>query len=79
MFILFYSYSPVNVTLVTNTTKKEDCPESMWVNFICVASDANRAVTKYQLLGNGEVLNNENGTWIKKISEGENYVSSCLA
>jgi len=51
----------------------------MWVNFTCNASDAYPAVTNYQLLGNGEVLNNENGTWIKKISKGENYVYSCLA
>ena len=75
----FSAVTPVSVTLVTNTTENEDCSESMWVNFTCEASDANPAVTNYQLLGNGEVLNNETGTWIKEISKGENYVYSCLA
>jgi len=53
----------------------------MWVNFTCVASDANPAVSNYQLLDSrGDSSIKNSGTWINmEISKGGKHVYSCLA
>jgi len=52
----------------------------MWVNFTCVAFDANPPVTNYQLLGSGVDSSVSNsGTWIKEITKEAKHVYSCLA
>jgi len=53
----------------------------MWVNFTCVASDANPAVTNYQLLDSrGDTSVSNSGAWINmEISKGGKHVYSCLA
>ena len=66
--------------MVSNTTENKDCSDLIVVNVTCVASDANPAVTNYQLLeigGDTSVSNSE--TWIKEISKGGKHVYSCLA
>jgi len=51
----------------------------MWVNFTCVASEANPAVTNYQLIDSrGATIVSNSGTWIKEISEKGKHVYSCL-
>jgi len=84
MFIitsLFFSAdNPDNVTLVTNTTENKDCSVLLVVNFTCVASEANPAVTNYQLLGSrGDTSVSISGMWIKEISKGGKHFYSCLA
>ena len=67
------------VTLETNTTETEDCSD-LWVNFMCISSEANPPVYKYLLSDDKDRFSfSESGTWIKKISRGGKSVYHCLA
>jgi len=45
-----------------------------------VASEANPAVTNYQLIDSrGDTIVSNSGTWIKEITKGGKHVYSCVA
>ena len=75
----FFSDKPDTVELKVNTTENTNCSD-LWVNFTCVASEANPAVYNFVLYEeNGEISQSKSGMWIKKISKGGKHVYSCIA
>ena len=65
---------------MANPTENENCSDLLRVKLTCVASDANPAVTSYQLYGGRKEFNaSKSGQWSTKISQGGEYVYSCLA
>ena len=66
--------------MVTNTTENKNCPDLLWVNFTCVASEANPAVESYRLSLDEQPIDVINsGTWNRGISEDGKHGYSCLA
>ena len=77
--VRFFTDKPDTVELLTNTTENTDCSD-LWVNFTCVASEANPAVDNFLLFAkDGDISSRKSGTWIKKVTGGGNHVYSCLA
>ena len=52
----------------------------MWVNFTCVASEANPAVDNFLLYEkDGGINSSKSGAWIEKLSDGGRRMYSCEA
>lgn len=65
--------------MTVNTTENTDCSD-LWVNFTCVASEANPPVYNFLLYENyGNLSQSKSGIWIKKISKEGKHVYSCVA
>ena len=78
-YFFFFSDKPDTVELTVNTTENTDCSD-LWVNFTCVASEANPVVYNFLLYEkDGEISQSKSGMWIKKISKGGKHVYSCIA
>ena len=71
---------PSNVSLVADPTENENCSDVLWVNFTCVASEANPEVESFLLDGgqNGSSVSNS-GAWLKDISVPGKHVYGCIA
>lgn len=75
----FFSDKPDIVELTVNATENTNCSD-LWVNFTCVASEANPAVYNFLLYEKDrEISQSKSGMWIKKISKGGEHVYSCIA
>ena len=75
----FFSVKADTVELSVNITENTDCSD-FWVNFTCVASEANPAVYNFLLYEkDGNISQSRSGIWIKKISKGGKYVYRCIA
>ena len=76
---MFFADKPDTVELLTNTTENTDCYD-LWVNFTCVASEANPAVNNFLLYEkDGGVNSSKSGTWITKLTGEGKHVYSCEA
>lgn len=74
-----FSDKPDIVELTVNATENTNCSD-LWVNFTCVASEANPAVYNFLLYEkDGDISQSKSGMWIKKISKGGEHVYSCIA
>ena len=79
MVNFFFSVKPDTVELSVNITENTDCSD-FWVNFTCVASEANPVVYNFLLYEkDGDISQSKSGIWIKKISKGGKYVYRCIA
>ena len=75
----FLTDKPDTVELLTNTTTNAVCYD-LWVNFTCVASEANPAVNNFLLYEkDGGINSSKSGTWIKKLTGEGKQVYSCEA